>query len=104
MPDMTSSDFTTLMMFFAALATVILLVGLRYTYLLRQQEQASHEPCVVVQRWLCCDKCGTSTAPTALYNDCDNPFRIRSLCTYCALCSEVEPFVLFDDEEEEHAL
>ena len=100
MPILTSSDFTTLVMFLAALAFVILLVGLRYTYLLHTQEQAAQKPPVVTQRWLPCEKCGASTVPTALYNDCDNPFHIQTLCTYCALCSDVEPFVLFVEEEE----
>ena len=98
MPILTSSDFTTLVMFLAGLACVILLVGLRYTYLLQVQKQVE-EPPVFVQRWLACEECGASTVPTALYNDCDNPFHIQTLCTYCALCSDVEPFVTEPYEE-----
>lgn len=102
MPILTSSDFTTLMMFLAGLCAVVLLVGLRYTYLLQTQEQVQ-EPLVCVQRWLPCEECGASTVPTALYNTRDNPFHIETLCTYCALCSDVEPFVIHE-EEEEHIL
>lgn len=100
MPILTSSDFTTLVMFLAALAFVILLVGLRYTYLLQTQQQPSQEPPVFVQRWLLCEECGASTVPTALYKESEGPFQLVTLCTYCALCSDVEPFVLFVEEEE----
>lgn len=98
MPFLTSSDFTTLMMFIAGLSAIVLLVALRYAYLLRTQEQQAQEPPVPVERWLPCERCGVGV-PTALYSDCDNPFHIQALCTYCALCSDVEPFVIYEEEE-----
>jgi len=99
MPILNSSDFTTLMMFLAGLAAIVLLVALRYAYLLRTQEQQVQEPSVLVERWLPCEECGVSTVPTALYKYNENPFHIETLCTYCALCSDVEPFVIYEEEE-----
>lgn len=96
MPFLTSSDFTSLVMFIVGVAAVLILVGLRYSY--RYTQEQPQEPPVFVQRWLPCEKCGASTVPTALYNDTDNPFHIETLCTYCALCSDVEPFVIHEGE------
>ncbi len=95
MPYMTSSDITTVLLFIVGIAAILILVGLRYTY---KQEQCPHVV-YVAQQWEPCEKCGASTVPTALYNASDNLFQIEMLCTYCALRSDVEPFVLQDEEE-----
>jgi len=97
MPFLTSSDFTTLSLFIVGIAALLIALGIRYT---SKQEQVQ-QPLVIVRRWLPCEECSVSTVPTALYKYNENPFHIETLCTYCALCSDVEPFVIEPYEDYE---
>lgn len=98
MPFLTSSDFTTLVLFIVGIAALLIALGIRYTEKPTHVQKPTYS---VSERWLPCERCSVAV-PTALYVDRDNPFHIQALCTYCALCSDVEPFVLY--QEEEHLL
>ena len=91
MPYMTSSDITTVLLFIVGIAAILILVGLRLS---NKQEQRPQVVYVDQQWWEPCEKCNASSVPTALYRYRDNPFQIDILCTYCALCSDVEPFTV----------